>query len=165
MNKSEFIKTAFRQGAKNFVKEYVKKTPEWHPPMGENLMRKAKPGEIGVRQKGLFGSGYELNDRGKGLAQGLGVGAAGTAGGGILGGLSGYEQGNEAGYASGMDRGLGQGYELAAHQANNTPFLKRLMGKYNYDPSQLQAMLNQGLGDDHRSESRHGPIRRALPLF
>jgi hypothetical protein len=157
MNKSEFIKSSFFRFARKAVKPYLKPTARVPGPV--------QLGGVKPRAKGLFGSRYQLTDQGKGLTQGLGIGAAGTAAGGVMGGLSGYDQGNEAGYTAGLDRGLGQGYELAANQVNETPFLRRLMGKYNYDPSQLQPLLSRGLGDGYRDESRHGLIRRALPLF
>jgi hypothetical protein len=87
----------------------------------------------------------------------LGVGGAAWG----TGRLTGYDAGDQ----DGMERGLAQGgmigYDTAMSQAQNTPFMSRLMGKYNFDPSQAGSALRQfGKSDAAYDNRQTGLINR-----
>jgi hypothetical protein len=96
------------------------------------------------------------------LALGLG------AGGFLAGRNTGYEKGNQAGYGAGVGHGYGTGFSAAQSQAQNTPWMSRMTGQYQFDPAAGLA----GLGDadslqQHRLGNRHGLIARhaGIPFF
>jgi hypothetical protein len=127
-------------------------------------------GSRGLRPTSMIGKGYAgLRRAGRTFNQtpwmkntAIGAGGAGLW---ALGRGTGYEKGNQAGYATGLDQGLGQGYGLAQNQAQNTGFIGRLMGNYEFDPSQLRGIMGQGLQDPSiRQQGRHGIVGRYAGL-
>lgn len=158
MNKSASIRTVSPRKSEEFIKSAFMKTIGNALKTTGGYFRGGQAGAPIRSSMGLVPSAVKYNPalaRERKLLIGGGLGLAGLTN--TIGNVSGYEKGNESGYRSGVDAGLGQGYNLAAAQVQNTPFLSRLMGRYQFDPSQIQGLQKGILSDPtHRLDTRQG---------
>jgi hypothetical protein len=88
---------------------------------------------------------------------------AALAGGAMLGNHhgygKGYDTGQQSGYGLGQNVGKQVGYQLAQGQAQNTGFMGRLMGNYDFDPSALQGANPTPPADFFQQASAQDPNR------